>query len=477
MKPEVERLQSARIMVVGDVMLDRYWTGSTNRISPEAPVPVVRIAGTEDRAGGAANVAANAVAVGAAVTLVGLIGDDADGDRLQECCAAAGIEARLQRAAERTTVKLRVLAQHHQLLRLDFETIPVTERLVVTPEIAALVPQTGAVVLSDYAKGALLNPANWIELARHHGKPVIVDPKSRDFGRYAGADLITPNSAEFEAVVGHCDSEAELAARGRALCRAHGLGAVLVTRGERGMSLVRADGEPLHLSAQARDVFDVTGAGDTVCAIVASALAAGSDLATATMLANAAAGLVVGKLGTAVVSNAELKAAVSPEHHPVPAILDERQLLEEVAAARARGERIVMTNGCFDIVHAGHVRYLEQSAALGDRLLIAVNSDASVRRLKGPTRPVNSLRQRLEVLAGLRAVDWVVPFDEDTPQRLIAALGPDVLVKGGDYRIADIAGAEDVLRRGGRVLTLPYHDGLSTTRIIDAARKRPEESA
>ena len=426
MKPEVERLQTARIMVVGDVMLDRYWTGSATRISPEAPVPVVRIAGAEDRAGGAANVAANAVAVGAAATLVGLIGNDADGDRLRECCEAAGIETRLQRAAERTTVKLRVLAQHHQLLRLDFETIPVIERLAITPDLAARVPQMGALVLSDYAKGALLNPGGWIELARRHRKPVVVDPKSRDFARYAGADLITPNSAEFEAVVGHCESDAELALRGRALCREHGLGAVLVTRGERGMSLIRAEGEPLHLGAQARDVFDVTGAGDTVCAIVASALAAGSDLATATMLANAAAGLVVGKLGTAVVSNAELMAAVGGEHAAAPAMLDERQLLDEVAAARARGQRIVMTNGCFDILHAGHVRYLEQAAALGDRLLVAVNSDASVRRLKGPTRPVNGLRQRLEVLAGLRVVDWVVPFEPTSYLMLVymASMGP-----------------------------------------------------
>ncbi len=205
-----------------------------------------------------------------------------------------------------------------------------------------------------------------------------------------------------------------------------------------------------------------------MCAIVACALAAGSDLATATMLANVAAGLVVGKLGTAVVGNDELLAALYPRRSS-PA-RDEASLLDDVAAARARGERIVFTNGCFDILHAGHVRYLEDAAALGDRLIVAVNTDASVRRLKGPTRPVNPLAQRLEVLAGLRVVDWVVPFDEDTPQRLIAAIGPDVLVKGGDYRIADIAGADDVLRRGGQVLTLPFHDGLSTSRILDAAR-------
>jgi len=413
------------------------------------------------------------VAVGAHAILVGLVGDDAEATSLEACCARAGIDAHLQRTASRTTLKLRVLAQHQQLLRLDFERSPDDASLVATPALAALLNGVGALVLSDYAKGALADPQQWIALARRAGKPVVVDPKSRDFGRYAGADLITPNSAEFEAVVGPCRDDAELAARGAALCREHGFGAVLVTRGERGMTLIRADAAALHLKAQARDVYDVTGAGDTVCAIAASALAAGSDLATATTLANVAAGLVVGKLGTAVVGSDELLAAVPPRRHS--SVQDEATLLGEVAAARARGERIVMTNGCFDVLHAGHVRYLEDAAALGERLLVAVNTDASVRRLKGPTRPINALARRLEVLAGLRAVDWVVAFDEDTPQRLIAAVGPDVLVKGGDYRLADIAGADDVLRRGGRVLTLPYHEGYSSTRLIEAMRDGAEE--
>ncbi len=468
MKPDVERLRRARVMVVGDVMLDRYWSGATSRISPEAPVPVVRVSGCEDRAGGAANVAANVVAVGAQAMLVGLVGDDEDATRLEACCARAHVDARLQRAAPRTTVKLRVLAQHQQLLRLDFEETADGPGVVAAPDVLEQLPHIGAMVLSDYAKGALADPQAWITLARRAGKPVVVDPKSRDFRRYAGADLITPNSAEFEAVVGPCRDDATLATRGMQLCRDHGFGALLVTRGERGMSLLRPDAPPLHLQAQARDVFDVTGAGDTVCAIVACALAAGSDLATATQLANLAAGLVVGKLGTAVVSNAELLAAVDPRRRPVAH--DEHTLLAEITAARGRGERIVMTNGCFDILHAGHVRYLNDAAALGDRLIVAVNTDDSVRRLKGPTRPVNALAQRLEVLSGLRSVDWVVAFDEDTPLRLVTAVAPDVLVKGGDYRIADIVGADVVLARGGEVMTLPFHDGLSTTRIIDAAR-------
>lgn len=468
MKSDVERLRNARIMVVGDVMLDRYWSGVTGRISPEAPVPVVNVADSEDRAGGAANVAANAVAVGADAILVGLVGNDADADSLALCCVRAGVDARLQRTAARTTVKLRVLAQHQQLLRLDFERVADAPALALTAELAELVEGVGAVVLSDYAKGALADPRPWIELARRAAKPIVVDPKTRDFGRYAGASLLTPNTAEFEAVVGVCADNAQFARRGAELCRSYGFGAVLVTRGEHGMSLIPAEGPPLHLKARARDVYDVTGAGDTVCAIVASALAAGCDLAAATALANVAAGLAVAKVGTAVVTGAELLGAVHSRR--ANSVWDEATLLGLLADARARGERIVMTNGCFDILHAGHVRYLEDAAALGDRLIVAVNSDASVRRIKGAGRPINALARRLEVLAGLRAVDWVVPFEEDTPRRLIAAVAPDVLVKGGDYRIADIAGAEDVLRAGGQVLTLPYHGGLSTTDIIRVAR-------
>jgi D-beta-D-heptose 7-phosphate kinase/D-beta-D-heptose 1-phosphate adenosyltransferase len=470
MKRAVEQIKTARIVVIGDLMLDRYWTGAATRISPEAPVPVLRVGAREERIGGAANVAANAVAVGAQVALCGLVGDDPDGRTLRQLCVAAGIRTLLHTCATATTVKLRVLAQHQQLLRLDFEEQPAEQAALDLLSLAeALFAGAGAIVLSDYAKGVLAVPGVWIERARLAGIPVVVDPKSRDFGRYAGADVLTPNLSEFQTVVGVCRDDTTLVERALALCAEHRIGALLITRGEQGMSLICQGQAPLHLPARARDVYDVTGAGDTVCALLACGLAAGLELAQATRLANVAAGVVVGKLGTAVVSNTELVAALEPDVTRRPAVLTRAALLAEIAQARRRNERIVMTNGCFDLLHAGHVRYLNAAAGLGSRLLVAVNSDASVQRLKGPTRPINPLHARMEVLAGLRSVDWVTSFEEDTPQDLIELVAPDVLVKGEDYATENIVGAAAVLARGGQVLTLPYHSGYSSTRLIAAS--------
>lgn len=470
MKRAVETLKSGRIAVVGDVMLDRYWSGAATRISPEAPVPVLRVKLQQDRIGGAANVAANAVAVGAQTVLAGLVGDDADGRTLELLCREAGIRPYFHRCDAPSTVKLRVLAQHQQLIRVDFEALPeVASAHGLLDDADAILAGVGALVLSDYAKGVLADPQQWIARARAAQIPVIVDPKSRDFSRYAGAHVLTPNLGEFQAVVGVCEDEATLVSRAEALCAEHDLRALLVTRGEQGMSLVQPGHPPLHLPAQARDVFDVTGAGDTVCALLACGLAAGLDLSTATTLANIAAGIVVGKLGTAVVSNDELANAVTGlTANSVGGVMREAALLEAVAAARRQGQKIVMTNGCFDILHPGHLRYLEAAAALGHRLIVAVNTDESVRRLKGPTRPVNPCALRMEMLAGLRAVDWVTSFEEDTPLRLVCAVAPDVLVKGGDYALESIVGASEVLARGGKVIALPFHEGHSTTAIIKA---------
>jgi D-beta-D-heptose 7-phosphate kinase/D-beta-D-heptose 1-phosphate adenosyltransferase len=294
----------------------------------------------------------------------------------------------------------------------------------------------------------------------------VVDPKGRDFAPYTGADLVTPNLAEFEAVVGPCPDEETLVTRARALCEAYAFGAVLVTRGEHGMSLVFRAGDARHLPAVARDVFDVTGAGDTVCAALAWAVASGIPLTGAVELANAAAGIAVGKLGTSVVTRAELEASRGGRRGASQALSGREALLAEVRAARRKGQKIIMTNGCFDVLHVGHVRYLEQAAALGDRLLVAVNTDASVQRLKGMDRPVNTLSDRMEVLQRLASVDWVVAFDEDTPRELIAAVLPDVLVKGGDYELSAIVGAREVLDAGGQVLSLPFHEGHSTTAML-----------
>ncbi|TVR64610.1 MAG: bifunctional D-glycero-beta-D-manno-heptose-7-phosphate kinase/D-glycero-beta-D-manno-heptose 1-phosphate adenylyltransferase HldE [Candidatus Competibacteraceae bacterium] len=475
MKSRIPRFESARVLIVGDVMLDRYWYGPCARISPEAPVPVVKIEDVEERPGGAANVAVNIATLGGQVRVLGVTGADEAAALLEAKLHRLGITSDLVRLpGQATIVKLRVLSRNQQLLRLDFEDgFPAFEPAVLRERFAAHLAETGVVVLSDYQKGALRDIERYIETARAAGRPVLVDPKGHDFQRYRGATVLTPNLTEFEAVVGSCRDEGELVERGQALRRTLELAALLITRGEHGMTLLQDAAEPLHLAARAREVYDVTGAGDTVIATLAAGLAAGLDLPAATHLANLAAGLVVGKLGAASVTGSELQRALYAHDEPPRGVLDEAQLLQAVADAKAHGETIVMTNGCFDILHAGHVTYLEQAKRLGNRLIVAVNADDSVRRLKGPDRPVHALAQRMQVLAGLAAVDWVTPFHEDTPERLIGAVLPDYLVKGGDNDPAHIPGNRRVWDAGGQVVVMDYIDGCSTTRTITRILNRP----
>jgi D-beta-D-heptose 7-phosphate kinase/D-beta-D-heptose 1-phosphate adenosyltransferase len=476
MKLQIPAFDKAHVLVVGDVMLDRYWHGSTSRISPEAPVPVVHVRQNEERPGGAGNVALNIAALQAGSTVVGLTGDDEAADSLVRSLEAAGVQCRFQRLIGTPTItKLRVISRHQQLIRLDFEDgFEDFDTGALLDNYKAALAGCGAVVISDYGKGTLKPLRELIDAARAAGKPVLVDPKSTDFTPYAGASLITPNLNEFEAVVGQCRNEAELVAKGLELIRRHDLGALLITRGEHGMTLLRAGQPELHLPAQAREVFDVTGAGDTVIAVLAAALAAGEGMAEATALANIAAGIVVAKLGTATASVPEIRRALAGRHEAGYGVLSQEQLLVAVEDARAHGERIVMTNGCFDILHAGHVGYLSEARRLGDRLIIAVNDDDSVRRLKGEGRPINSVDRRMTVLAALESVDWVVPFSEDTPERIICSVKPDILVKGGDYQPEQIAGHQCVTAAGGEVKVLGFEDGVSTSRIIDAIRQREE---
>ncbi len=458
------------VLVVGDVMLDSYWHGDTERVSPEAPVPVVHVRQVEKRPGGAANVAFNIAALGAKPVLVGVTGDDESADLLGAMLRDLGVDFRATRAADMPTVtKMRVISRHQQLIRLDIEE---PRALPAGPEVLAhfdaALKRAGAVVLSDYGKGALASAPEFIRRARAHGKPVFVDPKGADFSRYAGATAITPNLAEFERVVGAVDGDADLLVeRAEALRSSLSLEALLVTQGEHGMTLVRAGEAPQHVAAHALEVFDVTGAGDTVIGVFAAAVAAGEGMESAMRIANLAAGVVVGKLGAAAASVAEIEAAAHAQRAGVYGVLDEEELVSAVAAARLAGERIVMTNGCFDLLHAGHVEYLARARAMGDRLLVAVNDDASVRGLKGEGRPLTPLEDRMTVLAALSSVDWVVPFSEETPARLIARLLPDVLVKGGDYRIEEIAGADVVQQNGGMVEIIPLVPGRSTSNTID----------
>jgi len=470
--------ETAHIIVVGDAMLDRYHEGLTSRISPEAPVPVLRVTDSYDRPGGCANVALNIATLGPKVTLLTFVGDDVDGRLLQHALEEAGVACQFQRSATaRTIVKMRAVSMHQQMLRIDLEDdFAAEDKAALTAEYRALLASAALVVLSDYAKGALSQVGDLIGAARAMGVPVIVDPKGSDFERYRGATLLTPNEGEYWAAAGERADPARLATGAAAMRERLDLDALLVTRGEKGLMLVKDAGDPLTLPAEARDVFDVTGAGDTVVATLASALASGWSIEDATALANRAAGIVVGRHGTASVTAAELAGVEL-------GIGNESAVLRDVQAARRRGERIVMTNGCFDILHAGHVSYLRQARERGDRLLVAVNSDASVARLKGTGRPFNTLAQRMEVLGALKAVDWVLPFgdvepeaERDLPLRLIRAVRPDVLVKGADYTVATIVGAEEVLAWGGAVETIPLVEGVSTTILAQKAGARVGEA-
>ncbi|HEU4616831.1 MAG TPA: bifunctional D-glycero-beta-D-manno-heptose-7-phosphate kinase/D-glycero-beta-D-manno-heptose 1-phosphate adenylyltransferase HldE [Gammaproteobacteria bacterium] len=462
-----------RVLVAGDAMLDEYWFGDTARISPEAPVPVVSTRSSEQRPGGAANVALNLAALGARTSLVSVVGTDERGKHLETLLEASGVRCRFVHCGTVPTVhKLRVLARNQQLIRLDSEQSLAPAAEDFSRAFIQALDDADVVVLSDYAKGTLSRAADLIAAARRRGLAVLVDPKGRDFSRYRGASLLTPNQSEFEAVAGQWDDEREFLRLGAALRGELDLDSLLVTRGERGVALFPQTGAPVVLAAEAREVFDVTGAGDTVIACMAAALGAGLGAAQAAELANLAAGLVVAKIGVATVTRAELRLALHRRGSGGRGLVGQDELALLVAEAKARGERIVMTNGCFDILHAGHVSYLEEAKSLGDRLIVAVNDDASVTRLKGPKRPITALEDRMAVLAGLAAVDWVVPFGEDTPAALIERLLPDVLVKGGDYRPEEIAGAEAVQRNGGEVRVVSLKEGRSTSKLIDLIRSR-----
>lgn len=471
---ELPDFSRSRVLIAGDLMLDRYWHGGTSRISPEAPVPVVRVDGDEGRPGGAGNVALNVAALGGRVGLVALTGNDEPADQLDRVLGEAGVDTELVRAHEFPTItKLRVISRHQQLIRLDFEDgFPGFDAAGLLQAYRGALADHDVAVLSDYGKGTLQNVGAFIAAARDAGRPVLVDPKGTDFVRYRGATLITPNLSEFEAVVGPCADERQLVERGQRLREDLALDALLVTRGEQGMTLLEQGREPHHLPAQAREVFDVTGAGDTVIATLAAGMAADLPLDSATQLANTAACIVVGKLGTATATVQELDQALAAQRTIDHGVVSEPQLLDAVAAARARGETLVMTNGCFDILHAGHVTYLEEASKLGDRLVVAVNVDETVRALKGADRPVNPLANRMHVLAALGCVDWVVPFSEETPERLICDVAPDYLVKGGDNDPDRIPGAGCVRDKGGSVAVLTYVDGVSTTRIVDSIRQK-----
>ena len=464
-------LNDVHIVVVGDIMLDRYWHGLADRVSPEAPVPVIDVQQVEARPGGAANVALNVVSLGANVTLIGLVGDDEPGSALRATLEAAGVVCEFVTVEEwPTIVKLRLIAQRQQLLRADFEeTVPVigtSEREAqLLNKVEAALQGADALVLEDYDKGVLDEPAAFIHAGTQRGVPVIVDPKLKPLETYRGATVIKPNEKEFaHAVGGVSDFEAQV----QNLRATLDLTGLVVTQGGAGMQ-VCTEQSVQHIPARPVEVFDVTGAGDTTAAALSIGLALGWGLLDSARLANVAASLAVAKLGTAPVTGPELHSALN-EAGQDRGMLTRAQLHQAVAAAKAQGERVVFTNGCFDLLHAGHVTYLEEAAALGDRLIVAINDDASVARLKGAGRPVVPVDGRRRVLAGLACVDWVVDFAEDTPIPLLELLQPDVLVKGGDYGPDTVVGADVVKDYGGEVAVLSLVEDVSTSSIVEKIR-------
>lgn len=471
----LQSFSQAKVLIVGDVMLDQYWSGKAGRISPEAPVPVVKVADEEMRAGGAANVALNVAALGAQACLLGVIGKTASGQadnhgqQLDQLLSAANVKTDWALSDSGTICKLRVLSHHQQLIRMDFEN-PVAAQPAkeLVQLVAKHIQDYDVLVVSDYDKGALQFVEEMIAIANQAQKPVLIDPKGLDFSRYENATLIKPNQSEFEAIVGTALSDQDVIEKAQQLNSKLNLQALLVTRSEHGMALVTREQKPYLLQSKAQEVYDVTGAGDTVMAALATAYAAGLSWQSAVHLANQAASVVVRKVGTSTVSKAELDDAMKAElRHQGYVAPNEDELLELVQLAQQNGEKVVFTNGCFDLLHSGHVRYLNEAAKLGDRLIIAVNSDESVKQLKGDSRPIVHLEGRMELLSALSCVDWVVAFNEETPERLICKLKPNILVKGGDYKPEEIAGSQCVWQAGGEVEVLSFWDGYSTTNLVD----------
>jgi D-beta-D-heptose 7-phosphate kinase / D-beta-D-heptose 1-phosphate adenosyltransferase len=476
----IEREPRKVIAIIGDVMIDRYVTGKVERISPEAPVPVLLRSHDRAVAGGAANVAVNIVALGCDARLVGVVGNDGNANDLKSILVQAGVSpAHLVTDATRPTIcKTRVVSGRQQFFRIDQEYTGVLSGSLED----ALVENAGAamadadiVVISDYAKGVFSDRVlqQVIGAARKLGKPVLVDPKRRTFDGYRGGDVIKPNAGELSAAAGApCASDADIEAAAR-IVESQFDGAILVTRAESGMSLIKRGMPAKHFRSSVLEVADVSGAGDTAMAALAVSMAEGRTLEEAATISNIAAAVAVSKFGTAIVSRTELDVALarasSPKHHP-GSLVTKSTAAEMAAAWRRMGERVVFTNGCFDLIHAGHIELLTFALNEGDRLIVGLNTDASVRKLKGPTRPIQTELDRARIIGALRAVDLVVLFDEQTPLSLIDAIGPDVLVKGADYTEDQVVGGDMVKLRGGRVALFPLVEGRSSSKIVGQIR-------
>ena len=457
-----------KILVVGDVMLDCYITGDTQRMSPEAPVPIVHTQTEQKRLGGAANVAYNTATLGCETMLIGIVGDDNHAQDVNQLLKSYNIKCDLHQTTQAPTIcKTRVMSRNQQLLRMDEEThfsAKTSESLYAKFE--QHLPQCNMVILSDYAKGTISDPSEFIKLAKRYKKPILIDPKGKDFLKYKGATMLTPNIKEFMLACGSIENETALIKQAYIQIKKLKLAAMLITRGSDGMTLLQADKSVDHIPANKVEVFDITGAGDTAIATLAAMLAAKQPLLAAVKCANLAASVAVSKIGTVSVNVNELIRALSQRGVTTPPIMSLPLLLDALINVRQQNKRIVFTNGCFDILHAGHIELLSQAKQLGDCLIVALNDDDSVQRFKGPDRPITTLENRAAIINALSMVDFVISFSDDTPQRLIEQIVPDVLIKGEDYSKENIVGAKFVLDHGGEVKVLKHLPDNSTSNII-----------
>jgi len=463
---DLHQLKQGKILIVGDIILDEYLQGTVSRVSPEAPVPVLRPDDRELRLGGAANVASNVKTLGSKVELIGVVGKDTAAKELRALLKSKSIRTSLTNSDKTTVHKLRLLAGQQQLLRLDTEeSFTKKEWLATKNAFSKKLKGFSAVIVSDYGKGTLFDVPFLIKESKKRNIPVFIDPKGNNFNKYKGAYIITPNFLEFSTEVGGVSSESDFTNKANKLIKKLALQALLVTRGQEGMTLFKKDRGKINRTdfpTEAKDVFDVTGAGDTVIASLASAQSSGMSLEDSVKLANVAAGIVVGKSGTATPSLVELSLSLNADD----SLISNSEIKDLVKAAKKDSKKIVFTNGCFDLLHPGHITYLSEAKKLGDRLIVALNTDRSVKRLKGNKRPINNLRHRALQVAALDSVDWVTSFSQDTPLKLIKELEPDVLVKGQDYKIKEIVGSKEVLSKGGQVKAIKLVKGFSTSKLI-----------
>lgn len=474
---DVKKMSGSRVLCIGDVMMDRFVYGSIDRISPEAPIPVLRVEREKHMLGGAGNVVANLAALGAKAVLIAVTGQDSAGQDIQKQLEEMGVTAKLEPSADRmTTVKSRFVCGNQQMLRVDREknsAIPADVEAKIIRHIEDSVPQVSVVILSDYNKGLLTDKIirSAIDCANRHGKPIIVDPKGHDFTRYHGSTILTPNRKELETVTKMtADSDEAVCLAAMKLIETCHVKAVLATRSKEGMSLVSGVDNPLHIPAQVREVFDVSGAGDTVIASFAAAMAGGVAMQNAALIANIAAGIVVGKSGTATARPEEICTMIEQglltEKRLTSKLVNKAAAAEEAERQRARGKIVGFTNGCFDLLHLGHIASLRQAKENCDFLIVAINSDASVKRLKGESRPIQDEEARAGILSALEIVDRVVIFEEDSPYEFIKAIKPDVLVKGGQYKLEEVVGYDILQSYGGKIIRAEMEEGLSTTNTI-----------